>query len=308
MLSRKAVAGLAWAALSVLIFSGWFVVTRFSITRELRVWDVMALRFGIGAILLAPAVLRRDSRLPAAAWGEGLLFMLLWGMPFVLLVALGLRLTSAAQAATVAPTLIPVFAGVFGCLFLGEQQGRARWFGYAAIIAGLSVFITAGAAAHSLAGLLGLVALALAAAMWAVYALLFRRSGLSATQSAALICIWSAALFLPAYAVLGLSRFSLASPEEISLQVVYQGILMSGVALVTFNRAVATLGSAAATAIIALVPVVASVLAVPILGEVPTSTEWLAIMIIASGVLLAAWPPPRSTLPPPPSSVRKERP
>jgi hypothetical protein len=38
MLSRKAVAGLAWAALSVLIFSGWFVVTRFSITRELRMW------------------------------------------------------------------------------------------------------------------------------------------------------------------------------------------------------------------------------------------------------------------------------
>ncbi|MGV2982020.1 EamA family transporter, partial [Camelimonas sp. ID_303_24] len=89
--------GLLWAALSVAIFSGWFVVTRFSVTHELQVWDVTALRFGVGAVLLAPAVLRRGARLPMSAWGEGFLFALLWGAPFVLLVALGLKLTSAAQ-------------------------------------------------------------------------------------------------------------------------------------------------------------------------------------------------------------------
>jgi len=35
--SRRQLAGLAWAALTVAIFSGWFVVTRFSVTRELRI-------------------------------------------------------------------------------------------------------------------------------------------------------------------------------------------------------------------------------------------------------------------------------
>jgi hypothetical protein len=103
--------GFAWAGLAVTIFSGWFVVTRFSVTRELQIWDVAALRFGVGAILLAPAILRRGSRLPIIAWSEGLIFALLWGLPFVLLVALGLKLTSAAQAASIAPTLMPVFAG-----------------------------------------------------------------------------------------------------------------------------------------------------------------------------------------------------
>jgi hypothetical protein len=34
------------------IFAGWFVVTRFSVTHELRIWDIMALRFGCGAVLL----------------------------------------------------------------------------------------------------------------------------------------------------------------------------------------------------------------------------------------------------------------
>src|SRR6516164_9379215 len=116
--SRPPLSGCVWAALSVTIFSGWFVVTRFGVTRELRIWDITALRFGIGALLLAPVVLRRGSRLPIAAWKEGLVFALLWGVPFVLLVALGLRLTSAAEAASVAPTLMPVFAGGFAWVVL----------------------------------------------------------------------------------------------------------------------------------------------------------------------------------------------
>ena len=127
--SRARWIGFAWAALAVVIFSGWFVVTRFSVTRELQIWDVAALRFGIGAVLLAPAILRRGSRLPKAAWGEGLIFSFFWGIPFVLLVAFGLKLTSAAQAASVAPTLMPVFAGVLAWAFLlslkGERAGLA---------------------------------------------------------------------------------------------------------------------------------------------------------------------------------------
>lgn len=284
--------GLAWAALAVTILSGWFVVTRFSVTRELQIWDITALRFGIGAVLLAPAVLRRGSRLPVSAWSHGLLFALLWGVPFVLLVALGLRLTSAAQAASITPTLMPVFAGVFAWAFLRERQGPARWLGYTAIVAGLVGLVAAGVAVHGPLNPAGIGALTAAAAIWAIYTLLFRRSALTAVQAAALICIWSAALFVPAYLLLGLSRFALASPGEIALQAVYQGILMSGVAIVAFNRAVFLLGSTAATAIIALLPAVASIFAIPVLGEVPAPVECAAIAVIVGGVLFAAIPRP----------------
>lgn len=290
--SRVRLAGFVWAALTVMIFSGWFVVTRFGVTRELRIWDIAALRFGIGAILLAPAVVRRSSRLPVAAWGEGLIFAVLWGVPFVSLVALGLKLTSAAQAASVAPTLMPVFAGVLAWGFLRERQGRLRWLGYAAIVTGLVCLVAASSAVHGAPNPLGIVALAAAAAMWAIYTLLFRRSGLTPIQSAALICLWSAALFLPVYLFLGLSRLSLASPGEIALQAVYQGGLMSGVALITYNRAVSLLGSAAATAVVALLPAVASVLAIPVLGETPSPAEGMSIVVIVLGVLLASRPTP----------------
>ena len=290
--ARPRSAGFIWATLSLMIFSGWFVITRFSVTHELRIWDILALRFGVGAVLLAPTILRPGSRLPIAAWGEGLLFCLLWGLPFVLLVALGIRLTSAAEAASVAPAAMPVFAGIVSSLVLGERQGKARWLGYGAIVLGLICLVEAGAADHGAPNPIGLLALLGASLLWAVYTIVFRRSGLSPMQAAALICTWSAVLFVPIYLLVGLSRLSLASPSELAFQVIYQGVLMSCVAAAAFNRAVALLGPSAATAIIALLPAVASILAIPVLGEVPLPAQWTAITAIAIGVCLAAKRPP----------------
>jgi drug/metabolite transporter (DMT)-like permease len=292
IVSRERLTGLGWAGLSVLIFSGWFVVTRSSVTRELRIWDITALRFGIGGVLLAPAVVRREARLPVIAWGEGLLFALLWGAPFVLLVALGVQLTSAAQAASIAPALMPIFAGVFAWAVLREWQGKVRWLGYGSIIVGLSCLVSAGAVARGAPNAVGICALAPAAAMWAIYTLLFRRSELKPIQAAVLICIWSAVIYLPVCPVLHLSRFDQASPAEIVLQAGYQGVLTSGVAIATHNRAVSLLGSAAATAIIALVPAAASIHAVPVLGETPSVTGGIALAIIVLGVVLASKPVP----------------
>lgn len=286
--SRNMLRGFCWAGLSVTIFAGWFVVTRFSVTRELRLWDVTALRFGIGAIILFPVLLKGERRLSAREWREGLLYACLWGLPFVLAVALGLQLTSAGRAAAIAPTLMPVFAAVFAWVFLKEKQGRARWCGYLAIVIGLVCMVAGGVAAHGSMNPMGLVALMTAAAMWAVYTLLFRRSALTPVQAAALICFWSAVIFLPVYLFGGLSRLALASPIEIGVQAFYQGVLMSGVAIVAFNRSVALLGPSAATAIIALIPVVAALAAIPILDEVPTRGECLALAVVVGGVLLAA--------------------
>lgn len=280
--------GLCWAALSLTIFAGWFVVTRLSVTHELRLWDVTALRFGIGALVLLPVLLASKSRISPKQWAEGLVYACLWGMPFVLAVAFGLQISSARRAAAITPALMPVFAGVFTWIIFRERQGTRRWCGYAAIVLGLIWLVVIGAIADGAVHPLGICALVMAAMMWAVYTMLFRRSTLTPIQSAALICFWSALLFLPVYIGTGLSRLSYASAGEIALQAIYQGILMTGVAIVAFNRSVALLGSSIATAIIALIPAVAAVVAIPVLGERPSEAEAFAILIVVLGVLLAA--------------------
>ncbi len=85
-LSSAARRFLRWSrlgAVTVCIFSGWFQpAARFGVTAELRVWDVVtALRFGIGALLLAPAILLPGRRLSEHAWLKGLAFACLWGVP-----------------------------------------------------------------------------------------------------------------------------------------------------------------------------------------------------------------------------------
>ena len=304
--SRNALRGLCWAALSVVIFAGWFVVTRFSVTRELRLWDITALRFGIGAVILLPVLLRGPRRISSRQWLEGLLYACLWGLPFVLAVALGLQLTSAGRAAAITPTLMPVFAGVFAWIFLGEKQSTARWAGYLAIVIGLVCMVAGGASAHGVPDMRGITALITAAVMWAVYTLLFRRSALTPVQVAALICFWSAVLFLPIYILGGLSRLALASPGELDLQAVYQGVLMSGVAIVSFNRSVTLLGPSAATAIIALIPAVAALAAIPVLGELPSWEEGIALVAVVGGVLLAARPNCKPAIPSPTTAARRK--
>jgi hypothetical protein len=59
---RTIAPGFAWAGLSVAILSGWFVVTRVGFRHALNVWDVTALRFGEGAILLTPTLLVGPSK------------------------------------------------------------------------------------------------------------------------------------------------------------------------------------------------------------------------------------------------------
>ena len=61
----------------------------------------------------------------------------------------------------------------------------------------------------------------------------------------------------------------------------------------TFNRAVALLGSSAATAIIALLSAVASLIVIPVPGERPATIECAAIAIIIGGFLLGAGRPSR---------------
>lgn len=282
--------GLAFAAISILIFSGWFVVTRFTVTHELRIWDVTALRFGVGAVLLAPILIKQ--RLPAAAWLEGLLYAALWGAPFVLLVATGLELTTAAQASSIVPALMPVMAGLISWRATKQRPAGSTMWSYLVILIGLIALVISRPAANGTINPLGYVALVLAAATWALYSVRFRSSQLSALQSAALICFWSAVIFLPIYVGWNLSHLSQTSHQEIAFQVVYQGVLMSGVALFAYNRAVAALGAGIAAAMMALVPVLATLLAVPVLGEVPSMLGMTAIIVIAVGVALAVRRPP----------------
>ncbi len=280
-------AGFGWAGLAASIFAGWFVVTRFSVTHDLRIWDITLLRFGGGGVVLLPFLMIRRHHLPPRAWRTGLGLACLWGVPFVLFVALGLRLTSAGQAAAVTPCMMPVFAGLFRWLVWKQRPGRLVGLGYAGIVAGVTLMQVYGVYRGGGFHPAGLACLLTAAALWAVYTMRFPMSGLTPIQAGAMVCVWSAIIYTPIFFLSGISRLGTASLQEVFLQLIYQGGLMSVVAVIALNRAITVLGAGAATAVISLIPVIATLMAIPALGEVPPPVNILGIAMITAGVLLA---------------------
>jgi drug/metabolite transporter (DMT)-like permease len=95
-------------------------------------------------------------------------------------------------------------------------------------------------------------------------------------------------LFVPFYlAFADTTRLMAASPGMLTMQVVFQGLGAGLVAMLAFSRAVALLGSGRAAFFGALVPGAASVLAIPVLGEVPTGLQLLGIVAVVLGLLTA---------------------
>ncbi|ACA17100.1 protein of unknown function DUF6 transmembrane [Methylobacterium sp. 4-46] len=280
---RTALAGIAWALLAVSIWGGWFVVTRRAVGSggSLAPADLVAIRFGCGGLILLPVVLRlrRLSRREAAdaAW-----LVLGQGAPFALLISIGLRYAPAGHGAALTPGTMPLMAAALGIALLGDRPGRVALLGLGLILAGA---LTLAGAATTGDELLGDAMFLTAALLWALGTVRMRRSALRPVEATALICVVSLVGYLPPYFALGLSRLREAGAAELALQVAYQGVLVSVVGLIAFNRSLALIGRRT-PAFTALVPAIATLLAIPVLGEVPSLPAAAAVAAIGLGVLL----------------------
>ena len=73
----------------------------------------------------------------------------------------------------------------------------------------------------------------------------------------------------------------------LALPALAQGVGAGLVALLAYNRAAALLGAGRAALFGALVPGAASLLAIPVLGEVPSALQVLGIVSVIVGLLIA---------------------
>lgn len=121
----------------------------------------------------------------------------------------------------------------------------------------------------------------------AAYTLTLRTWQADPLQVAAAMSVLSALMFLPVYFLFLPKQIGMDTLPAAAFQAVYQGIINSIFALVCYNRAVKLLGAAASSAFLPLIPVLASLMAIPILGEIPSMLEWTGIGLAAIGVLMA---------------------
>ncbi|MEQ8246832.1 MAG: DMT family transporter [Alphaproteobacteria bacterium] len=277
--------GVLAALAAVAIWGGWIVATRFGVTGAFSPVEVALMRTVPPAIVLLPVLVRlpwrriRPSHAAVMIAGAG--------APYFLVVSTGTQFAPVADVGALLPGTMPLFAALLAFLLLGERLGRWRQIGFALIVLGGLAVGSASLFTGDPGEWRGHILFLCGAALWAAYTLAMRQSGLGAWQATALVSAGSLVVMVPIALLDGGVRFD-ASWRDIAIQIAAQGIGSGLVAMAAFGVAVRRLGASNAAAFSALVPVLATLIAVPALGELPGPVTWIGVGAVCCGVALAS--------------------
>ncbi len=280
---------LGYAAIisAVTIWGAWVALTRHAVIGSLTPAAVTLLRVGIPAVLLVPVLFR------IGLWPKGktlpfLFCMLGAGAPFLLIIGNGMRYAPTADVGPLVPGTMPLIVALLSVVLFKEKLGWMRAIGFALCAAG--VLTIAGRSILTASGdtSFGHVLLITAAFCWACYTVAFRHVGVTAIEMAALVSFWSALAMLPFGIPPLLDAFDKGAHGDIMVQAVIQGLGSGLVALILYNVGIARLGASRAAAFVALVPALATLIAIPLLHEIPDLASIVGVVTTGLGVLLAS--------------------
>lgn len=268
--------GYVCAALTVAIWCGFILMSRFGGTSGLSPYDVTALRLGTATLVLLPLWLWRR---PTGVFSVRMAVLaLLGGLGYALLVYGGFRYVPAAHAAVLLPGLLPFEIALFTWLVTGERPGRMRRLALGVA----SLAIENMASGTSMFGAMLMIAASLC---WALYTVLARHWRVPPWPATLGVSLIAAAIYLPVYLALLPKQIGTVSWTVAAAQGFYQGVMAMIVAMILYLKAIEFLGTARTGSLMALVPAISGFLAVPVLGE---AVSWW----IAAGLLLVtagAW-------------------
>ena len=276
------------AALAVLIWAAYPVVTRAGVTGSFTPQELVVLRFGVGAALFVPYLLLHWRQVQRIAWLRGIPLTLFQGAGMGALVIYGLQFAPANHQAALGPGVSPAWVALLGFVFFARRPSLRVAVGAALCAAGVLALALGSVAEQDRAVLTGDAMFLAASALGALYVLKLRSWGVSAMQAAAIVSLYSALLVVPWHLWSAPEPLWRVAPLELLWQVVWQGVLIGCVALVALNHAIAKLGAERSSALVALVPVLSAILALVFLGEVPLVAEIAAFLAISAGVSLGA--------------------
>jgi drug/metabolite transporter (DMT)-like permease len=249
-----------------------------------------ALRFPLASLLLG-VVLLAVGRLDLPARGDILRIVVLGvigNLAYQVLFITGMDLTRAGNA-SVLLTTSPIFTALLSARLGHERIRPAAWVGIATVMAGIALVVGSGEdgfrfGADTLRGDLLLVA---AAAVWSVYTVgardPIRRYG---SVRVTAWTLWVGAALLVVVGLPDLMGLERGISPGTWAAVLYAGLLGLGLSYLLWYRGVKVLGNTRTSAFGNLVPVVAILVAWPILGEVPNVWQLVGAGVIIGGVRL----------------------
>jgi drug/metabolite transporter (DMT)-like permease len=279
---RRTQRGIAAILLVVLIWSGWIIVSSWGVHQTLTAWDISFLRFTSAALVTLPLLLRKRHQLCTVFNWRTLVCGLGCGFPYTMLSFIGLEHSPASNAGVVVNGLMPILVACFSFALLKQRIVRTKLLGIALIATANGLILVDGGLHH----FVGMLYFLLAALCLATYTVFMRLWSIPTDVMIVSVPWTNAIVFFPIWLFLAPSALHDARAPEILLQVLYQGVLVSVIALYLMTYAIHALGSLAASTFMGLVPVVAAGLALLVLHEPVSLLTAIAVITCSAGITL----------------------
>ncbi|MFY8039409.1 MAG: DMT family transporter [Bosea sp. (in: a-proteobacteria)] len=283
---------MAGMALAMLIYGSNFVISRHAVLNGLSAHDMLALRFSVAGAILLPVFWQAGVRDCAGiGWRRGLILTVMSGFPMSFLMMQGLTMAPAAHGASIGPGTVTLIGIIGGVLLFGTQLTGALMIGVGIVLAGLlAMALAATTATHMPNVLLGDLCFLGVGLIWGGYPLalqLWKIDGLKATAIVSVLSI----LYLPVYALFYFRGFDVAPWQAIVFHGINQGLINVVIGLWLWAWATKILGVAVAGRFPPMIPVIGTILGMPVLGEWPAAIQLAGIAMIVAGLFIAAWKP-----------------
>jgi drug/metabolite transporter (DMT)-like permease len=277
--------------MAIAIWAGWLVMMRLGVTTSLSATDLIALRFAIAGPVLLPVVIRRGLSIDRLGWPGFLAVVFGAGAPQLLVVGVGVLFAPVAHAGALYQGVVPLAVGCLASFVLKERLTAIQKIGLLIVLIG--ALMIGGVGLSSVGGRqsIGHLLFLAAAGMVAGYTVAIRRARIDGLHAAAIAAVASLMIYLPLYAAFLEDGLFKTPVRDLVVQALYQGILTAAVSLALYGRAIRILGASNAAAFVALGPIMATLMAIPVLGEWPSRIDWAAIILVATGVYLSSGGP-----------------
>jgi drug/metabolite transporter (DMT)-like permease len=271
--------------ITMFIWVGFVLSIRAIGKSPLTTADVALLRFGIPALLLLPFVPGRWAKLLSVNPLHALMILVGSGLPFFFAASIGGSTTSAAHVGALVPGAAPIFVVLLAYILYAQKV--SMWKIFCLILISIGVLALLWFDLRELRGevLEGSLILLGASSLWAFYTLGLRKIGIDALSCTILLCIPSfillGALMLCDVLPSNIGQFSL---DEALPFILLQGLGVGVLASLTYSYAIQNIGADKSAVIGSMTPAVASMLAIPLLGEALELTTLVGVAVLTIGV------------------------
>ena len=286
-------AGIAFAILATIIWSGNFIVAR-GVIHQIPPFSLAFYRWLTAAVLMLPLAMKKfniEKTIVLRHW-KYLFWVALTGITlFNTLVYIAGHHSPAINLALIGTTSSPVFAIVLAAIFLRERITLLRVVGLMICISGIVLLLSAGSFNrlinfHFSTGdwwILG------AAFCFAIYNTLVRKkpTKISAVNFLLVIFTLGTLLLFPFYIWETNSSTPVNWNFNLILIILYLGLGASVIAYLLWNAAIARLGSARTALFGNLIPVFSTLEAVWILDEKVTTIHVISGILVIAGLFIA---------------------